>query len=83
MLALALTLPDVDDLRRASANEVYGERAMLWHGLARDFLLFQESRGQHSAFHAALKAGAPPKTDTAAFHAFLKKVRKGDVVRAP
>jgi hypothetical protein len=71
------TLPDPDELFRAKPDEVYGERAMLWYGLARDFLLWQESRGQLSAFYAAMKAGARAKTDAAAFRRFVASVKKG------
>jgi hypothetical protein len=77
------TLPEPDALFRVSPEEIYGERAMVWYGLARDFLLFQESQGQLSSFYAAMKAGEPPKTDAAAFRRFVGSLKKGATVAPP
>lgn len=76
------TLPDVNALMRAKPEEVYGDHAMMWYGLARDFLLFQESKGELSRFYAALRAGKPPEVDDAAFRAFASRIQKGDPVQA-
>jgi len=75
------TLPDVNALLRAQPEEVYGERAMMWYGLARDFLLWHECRGELSAFYAAMKAGRPPAVDDAAFRTFAARIKKGDAVQ--
>ncbi len=74
------TLPDANALLKATPAEVYGERVMMWYGLARDVLLFQESNGELSSFYAAVKAGRPPELDDAAFRAFIARRKKGDRV---
>jgi hypothetical protein len=70
----------VNQLMNAAPEEIYGARAMLWYGLARDFLLFHESKGQLSKLYAAMKAGQPPAVDDAEFKAFAGRIRQGDPI---
>lgn len=54
-------LPDLDALVDADADEIYGDRAMVYYALSRYLLLYLEQQGELERFYRAVRAaGADP-----------------------
>jgi len=77
------TLPTIAELATSSADEMYGERAMVFYALARYVLLYVDRQGDLGKLYSELRAAKPKDhaailaehVDDAEFRAWARKLR--------